>query len=306
MKRAVVLILLAAFVGLAGCGQGVDPEKQKQFATELLNRRLYAQAAVEYDKYLDLSGVSDEERSRVLFAVANTLMTDAHDYDGALLRFIKLRAFYPNHPNRSAIDAGIVTCFERTGRVLEAQLALESASALHQTPGQTQPATGTVLAEVGGRSITEADFQEKLADELANIPPQARGQYTTLESKRNLLQFMVGREILYAHAMRAGYENEPDVRRQIEQMTREILVQRAFQAEIGDSIQVSDTEVSLYYQAHPEEFRRSPSDPLIPLEQVRPQVASRLRTIKRDEAMQALLQRSLAAQDVRMYPERLR
>ena len=309
MKRIMLLSAVIAavlFTGLlAGCSQGIDPEKQKQFATELLNRRLYAQAAVEYDRYLDLPGVSDEERSRVLFAVANTLMNDARDYDGALIRFLKLRSFYPDHPSSRDIETGIITCFERTGRVLEAQLALEASSAL-QPSQQPDANAGAVLAQVGSHTITDREFQEQLQMQLRNAPPQARTQLMSLESKRNLLQQMVGGEILYAHAQRAGYESNPDVRQQIEDMTKNILIQKAFQEQIGDSIQVSETEISLYYQAHQQEFRQGQNGQVIPLERVRPQIASYIRQMKQNEAMQALLQRNIAAQDVTMYPERLR
>ena len=132
--------ILLAVAAIAGCAQQsfVDPAKQKAYATELLNRQLYAESAAAYDEYVVLPSVSDDERMKVLYAVANTLMTDGKLYNEALLRFLKLHAFYPEFRERE-VNAGIVQCFERTGRSLEAQLALEQSASLERRGETTAP-----------------------------------------------------------------------------------------------------------------------------------------------------------------------
>jgi len=172
MKHATVS-LLAACALLVGCGEpSPDAAKQKAYATELLNRGLYAEAVEAYDRYIEMPGVSDEERANVLYHGANALFDKAKDYHGALVRYLKLRSYYPAFPQMRDVEAKIVQCFERTGRSLEAQLALEQAAHLSRQESSAPPAREVVVAEVGSRKITEQDVLR----ELERFPPDVRGQ----------------------------------------------------------------------------------------------------------------------------------
>jgi len=278
----------------------LDPAKQKAFATELLNRELYTEAAEAFDRYVELPGVSDEERGKVLYLVANTLFDQAHDYHGALLRYLKLRSYYPDFPERREVDAKIVQCFERTGHSLEAQLALEQAADLNRQ--QNSAPGGTVVAEIGSRTLTERDVMR----DLQRLPPEVRRQFESPQGKREFLRQVVGRELLYDTALRRGFADDPAIRQQVEQLRRDLMVQKVVEEHLGTQPEITETEVRLYYEAHKDEFRRGQNGPVSPLEQVRPQVEAAVRQAKQQEALQKLLDRALSAEEVKLYPERLR
>ncbi len=288
-------------LALAGCERqaGVDPAKQRAFATELLNRGLYEASAAAYDEYLEMPGVADDERKKVLYAVASTLMTDAKLYDEALVRFLKLHAFYPDYRQRD-VNAAIVQCFERTGRSLEAQLALEQSAALERRNDTTTPG-GTILAEVGDRKVTDRD----LAEFLRAMPPAQREQFEGPEGRRELLRHLVGRELLYGTARRRGFENDPEITRQLDGVREDLMVQKAYEEEIGAAAEPTDMEVELYYQSHADEFAEDGDEPP-PLEQIRPRVEAAVRMQKQREAVQGMIERGLEANDVRIYAERIR
>ena len=277
----------------------MDPAKKKAYATELLNRGLYPEAANAYDDYLASPGISDDERQKVLYAVASTLMSDAKLYDEALLRFLKLRAFYPDFRKRE-VNAGIVQCFERTGRSLEAQLALEQSSALERR-NETGTPGGTVLAEVGERKVTDRDMERF----LQNIPPQQREQFSGAEGKRELLRQLVGRELLYDAAVRRGLDNDEQVTQQLSEIRKELMVQRAYQEEIGAAAEPTDMEIELYYDAHKQDFAQDDQEAPA-LDQIRPQVAAAVRMEKQQDALNAMIERGLEASNVRLHPERIR
>ena len=302
MKRFLPLAATVLALALAACNRppGVDPARQKAFAIELLSRQLYAESAAAFDRYVEMPGVTDDERAKVLFRVANTLMNDARDYHGALLRFLRLKSFHPAFRDRD-VSVGIVTCLEKTGRSLEAQLALEESSSLKKGPGRPSSG-GVVLAEVGGRTITDRD----LRDEVHNWPREARARFESPEGKRQLLQSLVAQELLFDVAVRRGLAEDPGVVRQVETVRRNLMISRAVQEEFGDSLKVSPMEIELFYEAHKDRFVESGKKDPPPLAEVRSRVEAEVRQAKQWKVLQRLVDRSLKAREVKMYPDRVR
>lgn len=298
-----IFIALVVVPVLAGCGgSSIDAAKQKAYATELLNRELYAEAAQAFDRYVDMPGISDEERGKVLYHVANVLFDEAKDYHGALVRYLRLKSYYPDFPHIREVDAKIVQCFERTGKSLEAQLALEQAADLSRQESSAPPAGELVVAEIGSRRITEREVLR----ELQRLPPEMRRQFESAEGRRQFLRQVVGRDLLYDTAVRRGHLNDSDVERTIEQFRRDLLVQKVIEEHLATQPDITDTEVELYYEANKDQFRPPDATVAPPLAEVRPQVEAALRQRKQQEAIQELLDRALSAEQVRLYPERLR
>lgn len=298
----VLPVVLASLVIRCGGESSIDPAKQKAYATELLNRGLYAEAAQAYDRYVDLPGVAEEERAKVLFHTANALFDQAKDYHGALIRYLRLRSFYPGFPRLREVDARIIECFERTGRSLEAQLALEQTADPSRKGQSARPAGAVVVAEIGSRVITERD----LGRELGRLPPEIRQQFVSPEGRREFLRQLVGRELLYDMAVRRGYRDDPEVERQVEEVRRDLLVKKVVEEHIGEQPEISDTEVRLYYEAHKDQLKAPNAASPPPFEQVRPAIERAVRQMKQQEEIQKLLDRALSAEQVRLYPERLR
>jgi hypothetical protein len=297
-----VAILASLMISMfaVGCSRpaGIEPAKQKAYATELLNRGLRTQAAEAFDKYVEMPGVPDDERTKVLFYVANQL-AEAGDHHAALPRYLRLKSWYPDFKRMRDVESGIVRCFEKTGRSLEAQLALERSSALKKAGS---PAiSGTVLAEIGTKKITTADFSR----EYNRLPPAMRKQFEGKKGKTEFLKQIVAKELFRETAVRRGLDQKVDFTTRMEQFRGDLLVDMLIAEETRDSLKVSPLEIELYYKANRASFK-GPDGKVPPLEKVRAAIETQVKNEKRSKIVQSLINRSLSASEVKLFAERLR
>lgn len=113
------------------------------------------------------------------------------------------------------------------------------------------PLTGDVVARVGDRVITVQDFVDEMAARGGHLP----GQYQRTEQRRALLDAMIEQELLVAAAVKAGLDQDREVKAAI----RRILVNR-YREQLMDEelakITVSDEEIAAFYQANQVDFTR--------------------------------------------------
>ena len=105
MKRGIVFLffvmLITAVLLAGGCtGQGqpqVSGDRVREYANALYNRELYPQAVREYQRYLDLYRIDDQERANIHFIVGNIYFERLHDYDNALASYLKVKHVFPGN-----------------------------------------------------------------------------------------------------------------------------------------------------------------------------------------------------------------
>lgn len=107
---------------------------------------------------------------------------------------------------------------------------------------------GTVVAVVGDGSITQQEFEAKLAEQPAFV----RARYSSQEKKKEFLDNLVRFELLVQEAKRRGLDSDPEVLAMLEK----VMVQRLVKAhtEAGEGATVSDEEARAYYEANLSEF----------------------------------------------------
>ncbi len=126
-----------------------------------------------------------------------------------------------------------------------AALALLAAAACQKKSGPSGPA----VAEGEGVTITAEEFQARLAEQS----PFIRQRYTTLERKKEFLENLVRFELLAREAERQGLDKDPEVRRTLQKVMVQRLVQKLLQE--GDaSKEVGDADAQKYYDEHKDEF----------------------------------------------------
>ena len=110
------------------------------------------------------------------------------------------------------------------------------------TPPGNTPAPG-VLATVGGQAILLTDYQAEL---------ERRGhRFSRAAAKEELLEELVNSEAVYLRAKEAGFEQRPDIARQIKQFIVHRFIEEQNKSEAAP---VSDKEIADYYHAHPARF----------------------------------------------------
>jgi len=109
---------------------------------------------------------------------------------------------------------------------------------------------GDEVGTVNGQPITKAAFDEA----VAGVPPQMQQRVTTAEGREALLDDLIMQEVLMQESRRAGVEKDPEVKRQLDDLRRQVLVQATLK-KVADT-EVTDEKVKAYYEAHKEEFRQ--------------------------------------------------
>jgi parvulin-like peptidyl-prolyl isomerase len=109
----------------------------------------------------------------------------------------------------------------------------------------------TVLVRIGDEAITRATVQKRL-DEL---PDQVRSNFTSAEGRQRLLERLVEERVWLKAALKAGVAERPEVKRQIEQQRRDMLIRTYVNEVMSQNPAPSDSEAQAYYQEHQTEFR---------------------------------------------------
>jgi len=107
---------------------------------------------------------------------------------------------------------------------------------------------GEPLALIGGQTLTADDF----IGEMARRP----GDFASTAQKETLLEEMVSFELVYAAALRAGYDKNPAILERL----KGLMVNRFRQDNLEPrlvKIAVSETEIENYYRHHQADFHTS-------------------------------------------------
>jgi peptidyl-prolyl cis-trans isomerase C len=108
-----------------------------------------------------------------------------------------------------------------------------------------------VLATIDGRPITLAEVDARIAD----VPRLARPEYSGPIGRRRMLNRMIEEEILYRAARDAGVDRDEEVRRAVEDATRQTVVQAYLDRVHEEASDVDEDQVRAFYDEHREEYR---------------------------------------------------
>jgi len=107
-----------------------------------------------------------------------------------------------------------------------------------------------VLATIGGDKLTNADL-----DEMLNTMDQyQKRSFEGKSGRRYLLDIMIKNEIMLKAAKKDKLEKDEVIKKQIEEMTEQIIISEYFRREIGGKLGISDDEAQAYYNAHLDEY----------------------------------------------------
>ena len=269
----------------------IDVSQQQDFAAELVDNKLYSQAITEYDKLLDLGKLDQSKQANINYIVGNIYLDYLGDYENAAARFVKAKFLNPGSELKDKINKNLVICFERMGRSLEAQKQLEKSTELSQT--ETEKKGGVVVARIGDREITMTDLE----NEIEKLPPSVQTQFKDKKGKSRFLQQYVGAELLYDTATRRGFDKDKDVTEGAFQMKKQLMINKLLTEAIPQDIQVSESEMKLYYDAHKEDFKDKK------LDEVKSQIESELKRQKQQEAYNKLVMKMMEAERVKIYDD---
>lgn len=295
LALVVVLLVISVLIYLQVRGMAeseLDFSYQQDLAAELVDSKLFAQAVVEYERLLDLGGLGRKKQANVNYIIGNIYLNYLNDYENAATRFIQAKLLDPQSELKDKINKNLVICFERMGRSFEAQEQLERSTDLSQ--GKTEKKGGVVVARIGDREITMTELEEQ----IESLPPSVQIQFKDKESKLKFLQSYIGSELLYHMALRRGLDNDKDVKEGVFQLRKQMMINKLLSEEIPQDIEISESEIKLYYDAHKEEFRDTK------LNEVRSRIETELKKMKQQETYSKLVSRMMEAEQVKIFDDK--
>jgi len=269
----------------------IDISSQQNLASELLDNKLYPQAIAEFDKIIESGKIDGKKAANLNYIIGNIYMNNLHDYQNAAVRYVKARFLSPDDELLTKINRNLVTCFERMGRSLDAQRELDKMTLLEKPDQQNQ--SGKIVARIGKREITMSDLE----NEIQKLPPSVSSQFKDKKKKIEFLKQWVANEIIYDAALRKGYDQNKDVIQSTFQMKKQLMINKLLKEEIPSDIQISESEIKLYYDAHKEDFKEKK------LDEVRSEIESELLRQRQEEAYMRLVSQMMEAQKVKIYED---
>ncbi len=291
----IVLLVISVFLlidlqGIKSAGK-IDVSSQQNLASELLDNKLYQQAIAEYDKIIGSGKIDSKRESNLHYIVGNIYMNNLNDYQNAAARFVKAKVLSSDDELVKKINKNLVVCFERMGRSLDAQRELDKMTLLEKP--EEEKGTRKVVARIGKKEITMSDLE----NEIQKLRSPVSDQYKDKEKKLDFLKQWVAHELFYDAALRRGYDQDKDVIEGTFQMKKQLMINKFLKEEVPSDIQISDSEIKLYYDAHKEEFKDKNID------EVRAEIESELLRQRQEEAYMKLLSQMMQAEQVKIYED---
>lgn len=250
-KANVALLTLVAILSVMGCDRisGWDAKKQLDFAEILASKGLKKEALTAFDDYLKVARLSAIEAAKLLYRMGNINM-EIFDYEKALYYFYKAETADPNAGFKSQLDQKLVECLENLGLTSHAQ---------HEMPQRVssgdeakKPESGSVVfAKVGEEEITEKEINEA----MSAMPEWAKENFSSGEGKVEFVRQYAVTQALYKKAKMMGMEKDEDVRRNLRDITKKLLVQKFLENQLKDKVSVSASDMETYYEANKERYK---------------------------------------------------
>ncbi len=128
-----------------------------------------------------------------------------------------------------------------------AVMCFAAACASENAPSSSAPpdkpaAGGTVIATYADKQFTTEDFRR----EVERLPPRSRAQLTTPERRRQFVDNFILNELLAAQGRSKGYDRDPEIVRQIDDLRQRLVVQRVMR-DYQEAPVLTDEDVRKYY-----------------------------------------------------------
>ena len=109
---------------------------------------------------------------------------------------------------------------------------------------------GAVLANIGSKTITGADF----VDRLKQLPPQYQGMIKTDEDKKTMLDAIVKEQLIVQEARERNIDKDKAIQSKINTIVDQILLEEMIKRVRDTQLKPTDAEIKAYYEQHKTEY----------------------------------------------------
>ena len=109
------------------------------------------------------------------------------------------------------------------------------------------------ILKVGDSKVTVKEFEEK----VDSLPPQYKEYYGSPEGKKTLLTELQKDYLLFEFAKKKGYQNNAEVKKQLKEVEKQLIVAALLKAEIEEKSQVSGGDAKKYFNQNKDLFKKN-------------------------------------------------
>ena len=95
-------------------------------------------------------------------------------------------------------------------------------------------------------------------DAIDLLPETIRKKFTTSEGKREFLKQFVAEELFYDKAKRLRLDSEPEIRKQLNYVERQMLVQKVLETDVYKKISMDEQDLQNYFKANQSKYGQKP------------------------------------------------
>jgi peptidyl-prolyl cis-trans isomerase C len=114
------------------------------------------------------------------------------------------------------------------------------------TPTTPPSATGEVVATYRGHKLTS----DRVLQEFERLPAPSRTYLAAPDRKRQFIENLVMNDLLFEEGQKVGYDKDPEVDRQVNDLRRRLVVQRVMR-QYQAPPDISDEQIRAYYDQNP-------------------------------------------------------
>jgi len=224
------------------------PAMQRNYAQKLAAKGLKKEAATAFEQYLASADADLEERANVLYTVGK-LHYELGAYESALAAFYQAEVAGPAKDIQEELNRKIVACLENLGKSFDAQSELEQRTALAK-PEEDDEARSMVVARIGKEEVTMGQLHDEIRKLQQQNPQYAKALQTDRKKLVEFLRQYIFEKLLSRKARKLGLDQQPEFRKQIEDIMDKALAQLLVSREIQSKVKIDPSDVKNYYEAN--------------------------------------------------------
>ena len=251
ISQVIIFALLAVFYFNGGHTKPLQDRysaKWRQIGAKLHSAGISEEAAKYYEKYLQSDLSSPQSKAKVAFSLGE-IFSDLGKDKIALSWFYQVEIFDPKSPYKDEAAKNIVALLEKLKMFSAAKRELAEQTEL-SSDTQEIPQGAVEVARIEGKKY----YQHQIQEALDSLPEHLRKAFSSEEGKGQFLQKFIADELLYRKAARLNFLDDPAIKKQLNSITKQLLIQKLVEDEIKSKVKVDDSDLKNYFSANQQNY----------------------------------------------------
>jgi hypothetical protein len=217
---------------------------EKTLAGELADNNLYSAAIDKYKRILSDPNIDKETRANINYLIGKIYFDDLFDYENAAAHYIIARSLNPEGSFYAEAGKNLIASLEKMGRMIDAKRELDKSVSIDSIYAAHEGET--VVAKIGDKPI----FLTQIDEAIQSLPSEAQLQFAGKAGKLQFLNQYIGMELMYQASIREGFDNDREILKQKEELTKQLLIQKYIIDKVLPEVNIDTADVRNYYTAN--------------------------------------------------------